>query len=69
MALHGGISLVFFGILILVLLKPFGLRVRRASAPVRFCPRAGLPAGPLPDRTAVARLSDKQKVSGRTNEL
>ncbi|MGB7592593.1 MAG: hypothetical protein WBO19_15265, partial [Terriglobia bacterium] len=59
MALHGGISLVFFAILILVLLKPFALRVRQASAPVRFCPRASLPAGPLPDRTAMARLSDK----------
>jgi hypothetical protein len=69
MALHGGISLVFFAILILVLLKPFALRVRQASAPVRFCPRAGLPAGPLADRTAMARLSDKRIVSGRTNEL
>jgi putative membrane protein len=28
MALHGAISLVFFGILILVLLKPFGMKVR-----------------------------------------
>ena len=35
MALHGGISLVFFGILILVLLKPFGSRVSQASAPLR----------------------------------
>jgi len=69
MALHGGISLVFFAILILVLLKPLGLRVRQASAPVRFCPRAGLPAGPMPDRTAMARLSDKRIVSGCTNEL
>jgi putative membrane protein len=69
MALHGAISLVFIGILILVLLKPFGSRVRRASAPVRFCPRASLPAGLLPNRTAVARLSDKRKVSGRTSEL
>jgi putative membrane protein len=54
MALHGAISLVFIGILILVLLKPFGSRVRRASAPVRFCPRASLSAGPLPARTAMA---------------
>jgi uncharacterized membrane protein SirB2 len=69
MALHGGISLVFFGILILVLLKPFGLKVRQAFAPVRFCPRAGLPARPLPDRTAMASLSDKRMVSGCTNEL
>jgi putative membrane protein len=69
MALHGGISLVFFAILILVLLKPFGLRVRQASAPVRFCPRASLPAGPLPDRTAMAHLSDKRIVSGCTNEV
>jgi putative membrane protein len=68
MALHGGISLVFFAILILVLLKPFALRDRQASAPVRFCPRARLPAGPLPDRTAMARLSDKRIVSGRTTE-
>jgi uncharacterized membrane protein SirB2 len=69
MALHGGISLVFFAILILVLLKPFRSRVRQASAPVRFCPRAGLSAGTLPDRTEMARLSDKRKVSGCTNEL
>lgn len=69
MALHGGISLVFFGILILVLLKPFGSRVRQASTPDRLRPRAGLPAGPLPDRTQMARLSDKRIVSGCTNEL
>lgn len=31
MALHGAISLVFFGILILVLLKPFGLHRRVAQ--------------------------------------
>ena len=42
LALHGAISLVFFGILILVLLKPFGPRVRRASAPVRLRPHVGL---------------------------
>ena len=54
MALHGVISLVFFGILILVLLKPFGTRVRRASAPLRLPPRAGLPAGPLPDPPSLA---------------
>jgi putative membrane protein len=59
MALHGGISLLFFAILILVLLKPFALRVRQASAPVGFWPRTSLPAGPLPNRTAMARLSDK----------
>jgi putative membrane protein len=59
MTLHGVISLVFFAILILVLLKPFGLKVRRASVPVRFWARASLPAGPLPERTATARLSDK----------
>jgi uncharacterized membrane protein len=45
MALHGAISLVFFGILILVLLKPFGMGVRRGSGQVRLPPRAGLPAG------------------------
>jgi putative membrane protein len=45
MALHGAISLVFFGILILVLLKPFGVGVRRTSGPVRLPPRASLPAG------------------------
>jgi protoporphyrinogen IX oxidase len=32
MALHGAIALVFFAILILVLTKPFGLPVHRASA-------------------------------------
>jgi putative membrane protein len=31
-ALHGAIALVFFAILILVLTKPFGLRVRRSFA-------------------------------------
>jgi len=62
MALHGGISLVFFAILILVLLKPFASRVRQASAPVRFCPRIGVSAGPLSDCMAMARLSDKLDV-------
>jgi uncharacterized membrane protein len=45
MALHGAISLVFFGILILVLLKRFGMGVRRTSGPVRLPSRASLPAG------------------------
>jgi hypothetical protein len=54
MALHGVISMVFFGILILVLLKPFAMRVRQASGPVRLYPRASLPPGPLPDRPAMA---------------
>ena len=69
MALHGGISLVFFAILILVLLKPFGLRVRQAVAPVISYPRIGIPAGSMPDHTAMARLLDQSIVSGRTNEL
>jgi len=60
MALHGAISLVFFAILILVLLKPFTLRVRQAYAPVRFCPRAGYPTGSWPERTAIARLLNKR---------
>lgn len=34
MALHGTIALVFFAILILVLLKPFGMTVRHASGEV-----------------------------------
>jgi len=59
MALHGAISLVFFVILILVLLKPFTLRVRQAYAPVRFCPRAGFPTGPLPDRMVLAGISHR----------
>jgi putative membrane protein len=62
MALHGAISLVFFGILILVLIKPFGMKVRRASGPVRFHPRAALGAKPLPDHTVLPRLPDKQVV-------
>jgi putative membrane protein len=62
MALHGGISLVFFAILILVLLKPLGTRVRQASGPVRLHPRASLPAAPLPDRAVMARLPDKRSV-------
>jgi hypothetical protein len=31
MAMHGGIALVFFGILMLVLLKPFSLAQRRVQ--------------------------------------
>jgi putative membrane protein len=49
MALHGAISLVFLAILILVLLKPFGSNVRRASAPVRSRPGAGFVQGPMAD--------------------
>jgi len=60
MALHGAISLVFFAILILVLLKPFTLRVHQASASPPFCPRAGFPTGPWPERTAIARLLNKR---------
>jgi len=59
MALHGVISLVFFGILILVLIKPLGTKVRRASGPVRFHPRAALGAEPLPDLTVTGRLPGK----------
>jgi uncharacterized membrane protein len=62
MALHGAISFVFFGILILVLLKPFGMKVRQASPPVRLRLRASLPAGPLPDPTVIACLSDERIV-------
>jgi putative membrane protein len=69
MFLHGAVSMVFFGILILVLLKPFGMRVRRASSPLRLRPRAALPAEPLPDRTVMARLVDKRIVADGTNEL
>jgi putative membrane protein len=68
MVLHGAISLVFFGILILVLLKPFGMRTRRASAPFRLRPQAGLAAGPWPGHPAMARLCYKQIVSGSTIE-
>jgi putative membrane protein len=63
-ASHGAISLVFFGILILVLLKPFGMRVRRASGPLRLGSPAVLPGESLPDRTVMARLPDKRIVSG-----
>jgi putative membrane protein len=48
-ALHGAVALLFLGILILVLLKPFGTRVHRAFAPVRLRHRASLAAGPWPD--------------------
>ena len=58
MALHGAVSLVFFAILILVLLKPFTSRARLACAAARFCPRAGLQVGPWPERIAAAHLSD-----------
>jgi hypothetical protein len=67
--LHGAISLVFFGILILVLLKPFGERVRRASSPVRLRPFAALLSEPLPDRAVTAHLADKQIATEGTNEL
>lgn len=56
MVLHGAISLVFFGILILVLLKPFGMGTRRASAPVRLRPHAGLGAGTWLGHPAITRL-------------
>jgi putative membrane protein len=69
MVLHGAVSLVFFGILILVLLKPFGMRVRRASGPVRLRPPAALPTEPLADRTVIARLPDKQIATDGINEL
>ena len=62
MALHGAISLVFFGILILVLIRPYGTKVHRASDPVRLHPRAALDAKPLPDCTVMARVPDKQMV-------
>ncbi len=42
MALHGAISLVFFGILILVLIKPFGLHPRVAGLERPVNPIAGL---------------------------
>jgi putative membrane protein len=69
MVLHGAVSLVFFGILILVLLKPFGTRVHRASGPVRLRSPAAFPAEPLPDRTVMARPLDKQTATNGTNEL
>ena len=64
MALHGGISLVFLAILILVLLKPFGSRIRRASAPVRFSPRAGFLARLLPDRAVLTGISHQGRKGG-----
>ena len=42
MALHGAISLVFFGILILVLIKPFGLHPRVAGLERAVNPNAEL---------------------------
>ncbi len=59
MALHGAISLAFFGILILVLVKPFGPRVRRTSERVRSFPRATLGVEPSLDRVELARRADR----------
>jgi putative membrane protein len=69
MVLHGAVSLVFFGILVLVLLKPFSMRVRRAYGPIRLHPHAALRAEPLPDRTVMARLLDKQIATDGANKL
>jgi len=59
MALHGAISLVFLAVLILVLLKPFGTNVRRASAPVRSSPGAGFLTGPMPEGGAKAQRAER----------
>jgi putative membrane protein len=47
MAFHGAIALVFFGILILVLVKPFRLPTRRTSSQLQFSGEAtrGYPLG------------------------
>jgi putative membrane protein len=59
MALHGAISLVFFAILILVLLKPFGWNVRKVSAPFRSRPHAGFLKQPMPGGAILARHADR----------
>ncbi len=58
MVLHGAISLLFFGVLILVLLKPFSM-TRRASAPVRPRPAPALPQSPCLAAPNYARLPDR----------
>jgi putative membrane protein len=50
MALHGAISLVFFGVLILVLLEPFTAKVRKASMAGAFRAGVSLPVGAMPGR-------------------
>jgi len=65
MALHGAISLVFFGILILVLIKPFGMKVRRASGPIRFCSRAALGAKVVCRPTDKVAATWRGKLAGR----
>jgi uncharacterized membrane protein SirB2 len=59
-AMHGAISLVFFGILILVLLKPFSMGAGRASGRVHLRPRASPPTGLSSDHVATDRLPDKR---------
>ena len=56
MVWHGAISLLFFGILVLVMLKPFGKRVRRAIGPVRFRDHASLGVKLLPGPVVLARV-------------
>jgi hypothetical protein len=66
-ALHGAISLVFFGTLILVLLKPFGMKARRASGALRLGPSTALAddslqgssAACLPRHLAIAPTRDR----------
>jgi protoporphyrinogen IX oxidase len=59
MALHGAISLVFFGIVILVLVKPFGLRRRQAELwlPNAMAANAKMP-GPRSERLATCSEKD-----------
>ena len=59
-ALHGTISLVFFGILILVLLKPFGAGAVRTTGLVRLRSRPSSRTGLSPDHTVPDRLPDKR---------
>lgn len=64
MALHGAISLVFFAILILVLVKPFGTKVRKPMVAGALQIRASVPVVAFSDRAAMARLPENRKGPG-----
>ena len=64
-ALHGAIALVFFTILILVLTKPFGLRVRRSFA---VTPSPGTPVAVLSAASTVWPAPEARIIQGRQGE-
>lgn len=61
MALHGAISLVFFAILILVLVKPFGATIRKSMMAGAVESRASVTVQAVSDRAVMTRLPLNRK--------